>query len=76
MYRFTRLLFGVVCAPEAFQEIMERILRGIEGVIIYIDDVLIFAASITEVDGRESAVLKALKDNNLTLNIEKCEYRK
>lgn len=76
MYRFMRLLFGVVCAPEAFQEIMERILRGIDGVIIYIDDILIFGATERELAEREHAVLKALKENNLTLNDEKCEYRK
>jgi Reverse transcriptase (RNA-dependent DNA polymerase) len=36
MKRFTRLMFGVNCAPEIFQRTMERILSGLVGVIILI----------------------------------------
>lgn len=35
MYRFKRLVFGVNCAPEIFQRIMEEIIGGISGVIVY-----------------------------------------
>lgn len=76
MYRFTRLMFGVNCAPEIFQEIMERILRGIDGVIVYIDDTLIFGSNIVELRERTQKVLRAFKKNNLTLNKSKCEYEK
>lgn len=39
MFRFTRLMFGVNCAPEIFQREMSRILEGIGNLIVYIDDV-------------------------------------
>lgn len=76
MYRFTRLVFGVNCAPEKFQEIMERILRGIEGIIIFIDDILIFARNQEELTERTNKVLLKLKENNLTINKEKCQFAK
>lgn len=76
MYRFTRLVFGVNCAPEKFQQIMERILRGLEGCIIFIDDILIYGKDETELQLRTEGVLEALKNNNLSLNDGKCEFRK
>ncbi|XP_055588714.1 uncharacterized protein K02A2.6-like [Uranotaenia lowii] len=41
-YRFKRLMFGMNCAAEVFQREMEKILKGLDGVIIFIDDILIF----------------------------------
>lgn len=74
MFRFKRLVFGVNCAPEIFQRIMERILEGITNVIVYIDDILIFAETKGELRVTTDEVLKALKRNNLTLNESKCVY--
>lgn len=76
MYRFTRLVFGVNCAPEIFQREMEKILGNMEGVLVYIDDVLIFAKDPETLEQTTEAVLRKLKANNLSLNTEKCEYRK
>lgn len=76
MYRFCRLVFGVNCAPEAFQLAMETILREIPKVIVYIDDILIFAADLKTLRETTAKVLRALKKNNLTLNEAKCEFEK
>lgn len=76
MYRFCRLNFGVTSAPEAFQQKMEEILFGIRGVVVYIDDILIFAEDIPMLRLRTRQVLEALNINNLTLNVGKCEYEK
>ncbi|XP_062538653.1 uncharacterized protein K02A2.6-like [Armigeres subalbatus] len=45
VYRFRRLMFGIKSAPELFQREMENLFRGIEGVIVYMDDVLIHGAT-------------------------------
>jgi RNase H-like domain found in reverse transcriptase/Reverse transcriptase (RNA-dependent DNA polymerase)/Integrase zinc binding domain/Integrase core domain len=74
MRRFTRLMFGVNCAPEIFQRMMESKLCGIEGVIVFIDDVLIFAGDLHTLGERTGAVIQALRLNNLTINEEKSEH--
>ncbi|XP_055619507.1 uncharacterized protein K02A2.6-like [Toxorhynchites rutilus septentrionalis] len=74
MYRFTRLMFGVNCAPEVFQREMSRILKDADNIIVYIDDILIFAQTLEELRRSVANVLKILRKNNLTLNIEKCEF--
>jgi Reverse transcriptase (RNA-dependent DNA polymerase) len=76
MYRFCRLVFGVNCAPEIFQQEMERILQGINNIVVYIDDILIAAKSPEELQATTEAVLERLRANNLTLNESKCEYAK
>ncbi|XP_053698973.1 uncharacterized protein K02A2.6-like [Sabethes cyaneus] len=74
MFRFTRLMFGVNCAPEIFQREMTRILESIENKIVYIDDILLFANSLEKLHKIVAHVLQILRANNLTLNEEKCEF--
>lgn len=74
MFRFTRLMFGVNCAPEIFQREMVRILEGVQNVIVYIDDILVHAATLEELRITVAQVLRILKANNLTINTEKCEF--
>lgn len=76
MYRFKRLNFGVSSAPEGFQQKMEEILNGLRNVIVYVDDILIFASDLMSLQAFTKKVLEALKANNLTLNGSKCEYDK
>lgn len=76
MFRFTRLMFGVNCAPEIFQREMSRILEGIDNKIIYIDDILIFGDSLEKLHKTVAKVHDVLMANNLTLNADKCEYDK
>lgn len=76
MYRFTRLMFGVNCAPEIFQREIARLFVGIDNVIVYIDDILIFAQTLEELRKTVNEVHQILRANNLTLNVVKCEYDK
>ena len=41
LYRYKRLPFGVASAPAVFQRTMDTILQGLDGVVCYIDDVLV-----------------------------------
>ena len=74
MHQFTRLVFGVNCAPEIFQRAMEAILAGIEGIVVFIDDILIFSKDNESMEQRTESVLSKLRENNLTINKEKCEF--
>lgn len=74
--QFTRLVFGMNAAPELFQEAIEEVLKDCDGATAYLDDILIVANSLEELRARTTKVEKALKDNNLMLNREKCQYEK
>jgi hypothetical protein len=43
LFRFKRLPFGIACAPEIFQRVVTDILGGLEGVMVYSDDILVLA---------------------------------
>ncbi|XP_030750159.1 uncharacterized protein K02A2.6-like [Sitophilus oryzae] len=75
LFRYKRLLFGISCAPELFQKIMERILMGLKGVISFIDDIVIFGSNETEHDNNLDATLKRLKENYVLLNSDKCAFK-
>ena len=75
LFRFKRLPFGVSCAPEIFQRVVSDILSGLPGVMVYIDDILVFGRDRTEHDQRLAAVLDRLKSANLKLNEDKCCIR-
>ena len=45
LFRCTRLPFGISSAPGIFQRVIESILQGIEGVVVYLDDTLITGCS-------------------------------
>lgn len=74
LMRYKRLMFGLNAAPEKFQKIMENILQGLEGVIAFIDDIVVFGRILEEHDDRLAKVLGRLKTNNTMLNKEKCRY--
>ena len=72
-YKFNKLPFGVSCAPELFQLRMNRILEGLEGVVVLMDDVLVFGSTKEQHDTRLMTVLKRLEEVGATLNRGKCE---
>lgn len=67
-------MFGICCAPELFQKVMESILAGLEGVIIYLDDIVVYGRSKEEHDRRLSAVLQRLAEYEVLLNKKKCVF--
>lgn len=74
LMRFKRLMFGINCAPEIFQRIMTEMLAGIEGVIVYIDDIVVAGKTKSEHDARLAEVMTVLQANNVLLNKDKCLF--
>ncbi len=72
-YCFKRVPYGISSAPEHFQKRMSSILQGIDGVVCLIDDILVVGRDQQEHDSRLHAILRRLRDANVTLNTPKCE---
>ena len=75
-YFFKRLPFGINLAPEIFQRIMQNIIGSCEGVVCFMDDVLVYGHSADEHDRRLNSVLEHMSKAGLKLNREKCEFKK
>ncbi len=74
-YHFNRLPFGINSASEIFQREMMKILDGLDGVVCYQDDILVFGDTDVEHDKRLDAVMSRLSAANVKLNREKCKFR-
>ncbi|GBP58918.1 Uncharacterized protein K02A2.6 [Eumeta japonica] len=74
LFQFTRLVFGLSSAPAIFQKTMERILAGIEGICIFLDDILISGPNKDTHRKRLNEVLNRLQEAGLTLQKEKCVF--
>lgn len=74
VYRFCRLMFGIKSAPELFQREMENLFRGIKGIIVYMDDLLVHGATDEEHDQTLKEVLDRIHKRNIKINEQKSEF--
>ena len=74
LHRFNRLPFGVASAPAIFQRTMETLLRGLRGVSVYLDDILITGATVAEHLENLERVLERLAEAGLRLDQDKCSF--
>lgn len=75
LYQYKRLMFGISCAPEMFQKILERILAGLAGCFNMADDIIIVGKTAEEHDQRLQNVMKRLEEYDIVLNRDKCVFR-
>ncbi|UYV64813.1 K02A2.6-like, partial [Cordylochernes scorpioides] len=74
LYRYNRLPFGIASAPAIWQRIIEQILSGIPGTLVYLDDILITGESEADHLRNLEAVLNKLNEYGLKANREKCNF--
>ena len=71
-YRFCRMPFGLSSEPSAYQQKMKSTLSGLNGVAVFMDDILVHGCTIEAHDCYLDRVLQHLSERNVTLNEEKC----
>jgi hypothetical protein len=74
LYEYTVMPFGLSNAPATFQNMMNHIFRDLLdlGLIVYLDDILIYAETEEEHDCIVTEVLKCLAANGLAISQDKC----
>lgn len=73
-YRFLRMPFGIASAPEIFQRAMHKVMEGLEGTSVVMDDILVWGRSKEEHDRNLVNVLNRCREYNLKLNRAKCHF--
>uniref|UniRef100_A0A3B1KCG7 Gypsy retrotransposon integrase-like protein 1 n=1 Tax=Astyanax mexicanus TaxID=7994 RepID=A0A3B1KCG7_ASTMX len=75
-WEFNRLPQGITNAPSTFQRLMEKCMSDLhlKEVIVFLDDLIIFSATLEEHEHRLLRVLQRLKEYGLKLSPEKCKF--
>jgi hypothetical protein len=74
LYEYTVMPFGLSNTPATFQNMMNHIFQDLLdlGLIVYLDDILIYAETEEEHDRIVTDVLKCLAENRLAISQDKC----
>ena len=74
LFEFVTMPFGLCNAPATFERLMERVMTGLqwEILLIYIDDLIVFAKSFDEMLLRLEKVFDRLRSAKLKLKPNKC----
>lgn len=76
LFQYTRLPFGVSSAPAIFQCTIEQILKGMDFLRIYLDDILVGGISDEDLANNLLKVFGKLNDHRVKINESKCEFFK
>ena len=74
-FQWTRLPMGTVVAQDIFQSQLDSIFIGMEGVTRIADDMVIAGREEMECDRNFLAFMEKCMSNNLTLNLEKIQFK-
>lgn len=74
LYQPTRLMYGIASGPAKWQREIENILKDIDGVSVFLDDIKITAPNDEVHMHRLETVLQRLDKLNMRVNFEKCEF--
>ncbi|XP_015276919.1 PREDICTED: uncharacterized protein LOC107119009 [Gekko japonicus] len=75
-WQFRMMPQGLTNAPATFQRMMERVMKDINltEVIAFLDDLIIFSATLEEHEARLMKVLQRLIEHGLKLSVSKCKF--
>jgi len=68
LYEFLRMPFGLCNAAQTFQRFMDKVVAGLEGIYVYIDDILVVSSTDEEHVKRLEALFQRLRRFGLVVN--------
>ena len=76
LWEYVCMPFGITGGPATFQELMDRVLKGLEYKIAlaYLDDVIVFGSTPSEVMNRLARVFNRMRAAHLKLKASKCTF--
>ncbi|XP_046548470.1 uncharacterized protein K02A2.6-like [Haliotis rubra] len=74
LYQFKRLPYGVSTAPALFQRTIEMVLKGLKGVVVFMDDICVTGHNKRQHMSNLKAVLGVLQKAGLKLRQIKCTF--
>ena len=74
LWEFVRMPFGLKNAAQAFQRLMDSIMRDIPFAFVYLDDILVASRSSSEHAIHLRQIFKLLRANSLVVRKDKCVF--
>lgn len=74
VYSYNVMSFGLRNTPATFQQLMNRVVAGLEECAVYLDVLVMYSNSWEEHLSRIQLLFKRLKEAGLTVNLAKCEF--
>lgn len=75
-YKYLMMPFGLASAPSMFQAFINEVFRDMLGcqMVVYIDDILVYSATLEDHIAHIQIVLERLLANQLYVKAEKCQF--
>jgi hypothetical protein len=71
LFDFTRMPFGLCNAAQTFQRFMNEVCGGLDGVYVYIDDILVASPDSASHEQHRRSLCQRLQEYGLAINISK-----
>jgi hypothetical protein len=73
IYRWNVMCFGLKNAPAHFQKFVSHVIRGLDGVVAYVDDLMIEAKDYKQLMERFQLLVRRLVEERVAVNIKKIQ---
>ena len=74
LYSYRVMSFGLLNAPATFQRLMNGVVAGLEGIAVYLDDVVVYSDTWEQHMDHIHALFVRLQEANLMINLAKCDF--
>ena len=76
LYQYNVVPFGMKNSGATFQRLMNRVVEGLKGTVVYVDDICVFSSTWDDHIHQLNELFKRLEEYNLSVSLNKCEFGK